>query len=357
MYPSWGKSNFSTSFILDGETFLIFPGYRKGEGYFIHIYNLFTMKKQLSIKGEKNTKINLLSHYPKQNRQRYSQIFNSNKSFVYWGDTSGVLTILGLSKQDKFKEIVKIHTKLGKDILSAVVFEDLYSEIPPCQKNKLNKKGVYAILSFYDENAPLLMYRIDVENSTGEIIKEIANPCKQQCFSMNFYYNEELNKCFIVCGFKGSVKIYDLSSGGQWFPKEFKTEFAYVSSLEIFQKKKIKVKKDSQIFEMIKYYLFAGLWKDKNNLMFCDLSEMKIISTISIPNIEYVFDISIWNNNNDNENNNNKELALVACKNVNSIKLITNFENLKILDFSKDTGSLFQQILERFWLGIKRMEF
>ena len=49
----------------------------------------------------------MLSIYPKQNRQRKPQIFNSNKIL----DDSGVFTILGLSEQDKFKEILKIHTK------------------------------------------------------------------------------------------------------------------------------------------------------------------------------------------------------------------------------------------------------
>ena len=95
------------------------------------------------------------------------------------------------------------------------------------------------------------------------------------------------------------------------------------------------MKKDSQFFETINYYLFVGLCGKTNNLMFCDLSEMKIISTITIPNCEYVRDISIWNNN-----NNNTELSLIACQKVNfhSIRLVTNFENLQILDFSKETG-------------------
>ena len=156
-----------------------------------------------------------------------------------------------------------------------MVFEDSYSEIiPSCQTNKMNKEGVYAILSFEDENAPFLMYRIDFDNASGEIIKEIANPCKGKCWSINFYYNEELRKCFIVCGFSGLVKIYDLASG-QWLPKEFKTELASVRSLEIYQKK-IKVKKDSNFFETINYYLFVGLMSQTNNLMFCDLSEMKL---------------------------------------------------------------------------------
>ena len=49
------KSNVSNSFILDGETFLIWPGFKEAEGYFIDIYNLSRMKKELIIKGEKNT--------------------------------------------------------------------------------------------------------------------------------------------------------------------------------------------------------------------------------------------------------------------------------------------------------------
>ena len=331
-FPYLLKANVSTSFILDNETFLIWPGYKEDEGYFIHIYNLSTMKKELIVKGaETDSILSVLSHYPKQKLYKDSQIFNSNKSFVYWADTSGVFTILGLSKQDKFKEIIKIYSPIDESITSIVVFEDLYSEIIPSQINQSNK-DLYAILSFEDEDAPLLMYKIDGENQAGEIIKEIVNPCQQYCRSMNFYYNEELCKCFIVCGFKGSVKIYDIALG-QWLPKEFKTKLAGVSSLEILQRK-VKVKSSSQ-FE-INYYLFVGLLSKNNNLMFCNLSTMNIISTISIPNSESVRDVSIFVN--DVENVKNKELALIACKHFNSIKLVTNFEDLKILDFSKDTG-------------------
>ena len=72
---------------------------------------------------------------------------------MYWGDTSVVFTILGLSKQDELKEIFKIQEKLKKTILSAVVFEDLYSEIiSRRQKTNMNEKGIYAILSFEVEN-------------------------------------------------------------------------------------------------------------------------------------------------------------------------------------------------------------
>ena len=298
------------------------------------------MKRELTIKGsekntplwksifnqkgsEKNTIITLLSHYPKE------KFLNSSKSFLYWADTSGVFTFSRLTKNDKFKDINKIQTESGNAIISAVVFEDIYSEI---NQTKNMNNGVYAILSFYNANNSMLMYRIDGENP-NEIVKEIDNPCKQKCFAMNFYYDENHRKCFIVGGFSGSVFILDIATG-QWLPKEIKTELANISSLEILQKK-TKVKKSQ--FE-IKYYLMIGLQSKKNNLMFCDLSEMRIISMISIPNIESVYDITILNNN--EENRNKKELAVIACWNANSIKLVTNFENLEILDFSKDSGDL-----------------
>ena len=339
-WPNWFKSNVSTSFILDGETFLIWPESKNDDDYFIRIYNLSSMKRELTIKGsekntplwksifnqkgsEKNTIITLLSHYPKE------KFLNSSKSYLYWADTSGVFTFSRLTKNDKFKDINKIQTENGNAIISAAVFEDIYSEIN--QTNNINN-GVYAILSFYNANNSMLMYRIDGENP-NEIVKEIDNPCKQKCFAMNFYYNENHRKCFIVGGFSGSVFILDIATG-QWLPKEIKTELANISSLEILQKK-TKVKKSQ--FE-IKYYLMIGLQSKKNNLMFCDLSEMRIISMISIPNIESVYDITILNNN--EENRNKKELAVIACWNANSIKLVTNFENLEILDFSKDSGDL-----------------
>ena len=147
---------------------------------------------------------------------------------------------------------------------------------------------------------------------------------------MNYYYNAELSKTFIVCGFTGVIKIYDLARG-DWYPKEFKTKSLWVSSLEIFEKK-VKVKNEQ--FQN-RYFLLVGLGGKK--AMFYDLSSYKKISSLSVPNTKCIHDISILNNFDENGN---QELALIACQESNSIKLVTKFKNLKITEFSKDFGEI-----------------
>ena len=95
-----------------------------------------------------------------------------------------------------------IKTDFKKGIISAIVFEDHDMEI---SKNEKENKA-YVILSFDDVNLPIQIYKINGENA-GKKIKEISNPQKKKCFSMNYYYVEFLSKCFIVCGFQNCVKL------------------------------------------------------------------------------------------------------------------------------------------------------
>ena len=173
--PRWFKSNVSTAFILGGETFLIWPGYND-QCYFIHVYNLSTMKKEIIIQGgEITSMITVLSHYPKRNIERDLQVLHKNKRFLFWADEFGIFSVFGLSKQDKFKEILKIQTKLKAGIISAVVFEDLYSELNP--KDTRMDNDSYVILSFEDDDLPLQMHKLEGENA-GMVVKRIPNHAK-----------------------------------------------------------------------------------------------------------------------------------------------------------------------------------
>ena len=77
-------------------------------------------------------------------------------------------------------------------------------------------KDVYVILNLFKH---FLIYKITGGNA-GKLVKKMVYPSGNMCYSMNYYYNEELSKCFIVCGFVGCIKVYDLASG-EWLPKEF----------------------------------------------------------------------------------------------------------------------------------------
>ena len=162
--------------------------------------------------------------------------------------------------------------------------------------------------------------------------REIANPCKsyfhryeKECFSINYYHDENLCKGFIVCGFYLYIKILTLS--GEWLPVEFEIE-GNVTSLEIFSRKENR----KNVIET-KYYLFVSGCLEKTGIIkFIDLSNYTVISNISIPNANYYNDIAIWNSNFE------KETALIAANKENSIKILINFKELKVLNFFKSTG-------------------
>ena len=80
----------------------------------------------------------------------------------------------------------------------------------------------------------------------------------------------------------------------------------------------------------IKHFLLFSHWG--NSISLGDLSTLKISSKIAIPNTESIFDVCIWNNSEFE-----KESAILACKNQNSIKGLSNFKNV---DYSKGTDQL-----------------
>jgi len=189
-------------------------------------------------------------------------------------------------------------------------------------KNEKENKA-YVILSFDDENLPLEIYKINGENA-GKKIREISNPNKKKCFSMNYYDDDLLSKCFIVCGFQDCVKSYDLSLDN--WGSEFKTD-GFISSLQIFTKKD---RNKNNLLE-IKHFLLFSTWN--NSISLCDLSSSKVISKIVIPNTQFILDVCIWY-----KSNFEKESALIGCDNENSIKVMSNFKDLKLLlDCSKGT--------------------
>ena len=105
---------------------------------------------------------------------------------------------------------------------------------------------------------------------------------------MNYYYDELLSKCFIVCGFQFCVKLYDLSLD-TWC-SEFKN-VGNVSSLQIFSKKET----NKNDLAEIRHFLLFSTFKP-SSIFLCDLSTSKVISKILIPDTEYILDVCIWNN-------------------------------------------------------------
>lgn len=196
-YICWSKSEVSTSFILNDETFLVWPGSKNDKGcYPLHIYNLSLMKKETFLPGTPS-EISVLSTYPKDANY-------DSKKWIYTGEESGVLRIYDITSDKTFKEIYKIETNLGMNISvhisAASIFNDKFNEIK-------SQYLVYAVISFDGEKFGIRIYQLK-DDGDWEMIREIPNPDKKICYTMNFYHDENLSKTYFFFGFSISyVKI------------------------------------------------------------------------------------------------------------------------------------------------------
>ena len=195
------KSNLLVSFILNEKTFLVWPGDEHDKKYYyLHVYNISLMKKEKVIQ-KSTSPINILSMYPNETDL-------DAKIWLYTGENSGILRVYGLEIDNFFTEIYKIDA--GKPIISAVIFKDKFEELNDSEPNDTIK--IYALVSFHDANLPLRMYKLNGING-GELIREIENPVKQLCYTINFFYDEIYGRSCFFFGFsKSYVKIYDLKS-------------------------------------------------------------------------------------------------------------------------------------------------
>ena len=292
------KSNVSTSFIIDDETFLVWTGSidEKGKYYPLYIYNLSQRKKNQII-AKNNSYINVLSTYP--NNANYD-----SKKWLYSGDNSGVFSIYEISKDKSFRELNKIRIESGVGILSAVIFDDKFGELSN------DKDEVFALISLALEDAPLVIYKIN----TNEIIKKIENPTKAFCRMINFFYDDNLLKTLIFCGFSRSqIKLYDLKLEN-WDKKSFETK-EHVTSMNF-------------VFEDDEKFLIYT--QGNNSIVVANIEQGKVLRGVGLKNTEYIYDLCIWNTP-------DQIYLIIATYNQNSIKIL-NFDNLNIL-CSKETAN------------------
>ena len=306
--PNNWKSNVSTTFMINDETFIVWPGDEEDKNYFpLHVYNISSMKKEVVIKTNTDS-IRVLSIYPKEAN------YNSKK-WLYTGDRSGVLRVFDLAKETFFQEIQKIETK--KSILSAVIFDDKFDEIAESKK-KDTMSGIYAMISFFDSlNSPMRIYKLNGEEK-GQLVMEIPNPLGQYCCTINFYHDEIRSKSCFSFGFSNSfVKIYDLKS--KVWVKEFESQDAVLSINFVFRNNSINQEKIEP---------FMVFTQGNNSIVLADINKGTIIKQVSLQNISCVRDLCVW----DPLKNN---FLIIATDNQNTLKVL-NFENLKILA-SKET--------------------
>lgn len=338
--PIWPKSNVSCSFFLNNKTFLAWAGGivdgNKWKGPII-FYDLSNRKREIELQeyNSSNFLSTVISTYPKYGFEP--------KRWLFSGDNDGVLRIYDLTSQlQPFSQVHKIETNLGKAILSAIIFDDRFNEI---EGNQSAKNKIYAFITFDDGNLPIRMYSFienegnyNNNNSNWEIYTEIPNPLKKECFTINFFHDEELLKTWIFFGFCFNIINYDLKAN-KWGEKQFKTSDNVTSIQFLFRERKllesVRNRKNQSQFER---FLIYTCWYN-NTIVVADINTGDISRKVELLNVESINDICLWNNNkfggsnNNTSNNNNAGLEnylIVVTQNQNSIKIL-NFEDLSIL--------------------------
>lgn len=318
--PRWIKSNVSCSFILNNKTFIAWA-VKNRNSYPILVYDLSNKRREFFLNDNSNFTISILSKYPKYSLEDTRWLFS--------GDNSGVLRIYDLnSKLKPYTLIHKIEANLGKGILSAIIFKDKFNEI---QETNFPKKMIYALISFNDQNLPIKMYSFNEGNNNNdskwEFFREIVNPLKQECYTLNFFHDEDLLKTWIFFGFGFSfIKNYQLKSN-KFGDIRFQTENHVTSIQFIFRERKLL----GNINKFERYMIYTQ--SSINMIVVANIDDGIIIKKVALENVEFINDLCIWNNNDDKNGNNNlgsKNYLIVATNNENSIKIL-NFEDLTVL--------------------------
>lgn len=294
---NFAKSSCSTSFKINGESFIAWPNYEtevsSGKTYYpVIIYNLSKNQRDASINYSTN-RINFLSTFP-----TYINEAKSKNKWLYSADERGTVKFfdLKLNTQKKFPEVHSIVTSFDS-INSVVVFQDEFNEII---YNLTEKKNIFAVISFVDRKE-LFMYKF-INNdlkSFWQKFREINNPVNKFCWTMNYFYDQAISKTYLFFGFSRSyVKLYKLKENS-WNPAiQFPTQNGSVSSINfIFVNEKIQSEFNSCISKIKKYIIFTEYYS--NFICVGNIDSGEIVKQIQIPGFTTIFSLMVWNSIND----------------------------------------------------------
>lgn len=291
------KSSNSTSFMMNGDTFVVWPGLQKsGNNIFsvLHIYNLSQSKMANKILGSiEGAYINVIATYPKHTNY-------DSKKWLYTGDSEGDLRVYNIERNQKqFEKIFKLPPKLPKTgILSTIIFDDTFNELDS------RNSGIYMFISYDDEKMKLYLYEFKEKEKILKFIRAIDNTFKKKCATINFCHDEK--KTLVFFGFTNkAVIMYDLKSS-TWV-KEFPST-NMVTSIN-FMTKIIAEKKERSM-------IYTEDNEKNNSIKIVDFDTWKIKKNIIIESCQEVHDICIWNSNNDK-----KQFLVASCEYIYTVDL------------------------------------
>ena len=286
-------SSNSTSFMLNDQSYIVYQT-KEREKFFLKIFNI---SSKVSIqKNYGSTQITFLSTYPKY--ASYDQ-----KKWLYVGDATGCLKVFDITNT-KFEEIYEIKEKIGRKLLSASIFDDKFNEL-----KTYKQKGIYAIISYYDDDCPISIYSLN-ENKKHLKIREIKNPLHKSCFNIDYYYDDKNKKTCYFFGFEKSfIKAYDFKNNG-WLANRIETD-GIVTSMNFVLKK---------INEKIKYML---IFTQNNHVSTVNITgdDWKIIKSRKLHESASINSICVWDYSIKNR-------LLITTKKENTVQIL-DIENLE----------------------------
>lgn len=293
------RSNVSATFMINDESFIVWPGGLNCKMWYpLYIYNLTLNKKEVFNEGS-TSYFSFVAVYPTYNSY-------DNKKWLYTGDKDGILRVFEISIDKKFKEIYKINTNSGKGVLSAIIFDDKFHELDAIHvENEEFRSNTYAIICVNSISDPIRLYKLNFNGV--EVIREFENPFSSKC-CLNFHYDEINYKTNLFFGFSDSfIKIYDLKSKN-WLEQSFLTQKDVLTI--IFFKNKAN--------ETIIVYT-----EESNRITFANTHNGKIIKVLQIPHIYIIPDICEWGLSSE-------KYLILATHDRNSIQIM-NFETFEVV--------------------------
>ena len=300
------ESNISCCFAFQSESFLAWAGYsnEKGKEYYpIYIYNLSSMKKEITLQSDSVNPITALSTYPKE----YSEY--DYKKWLYVGDNSGKLRIYNLDPEHAFDEIHNFMT--GKEpIYSIMFFQDKFNELSEIENDRF--RDVCILISFRGEKGKQQsnLGLLKLSKNKIQSIKNISNPVKKECYCINYFHDEVNFKTRVFFGFShGFVKSYDLKTNS-WDTQQFEAK-GFVGSLNFVLKRS--VCQGEEIIENL--ILFSN---EENSLALANVDTGVILKTLKLNDDAVFGDICLWNVGEEIE----KQFILVSTRDYYSIKVL-----------------------------------
>lgn len=323
------SGNCSCSFIINGQSFISWAGYStdKDINSLINIYNFTQMKREKSIPNEGDEIVLNFLSFPKTQNSGYK----GNK-LLYSGDRKGIVRIYAISSEETpvFKLISKLQTNAG-EIFSIMIFFDKFMELGVHSKTLKKEEYLcfcYIMITTYNKSILLYKNTRNYSNQDNWILyRQIDNPVNASCYSMEYFYDEQIHKTRFFFGFTGNyIGGYDLRKN-IWGKTELSTKRIVTSIISILKPG------NSQINEWFLVYTQSN----SNSVIVGNASLGNIERKACLENANDVYDCCLWNDGSSETKGDEAEncYLIVSCYGWPPSIVILDFYTLNVLFLKK----------------------